>query len=180
MTRRAALAAPWEPHCMDADEYAGWLALNGGSAAARHVAAARPCDDCSLGFAAEMRALGRCNGTPAVTEETDMDEQPQAPIGPQNRVPVAITPPPCASCIHEPVCSLRRAVVDMAGLILGVPRVADGLQVNLAAEVRCDHYRRDRTKPSPGAVALSPARLEAIRANQRKAVAAKRAAREAR
>lgn len=50
------------PLCMDAEELAGWRAQNDRSRHGNGIRARRPCEDCLLGFAAEMRALGRCNG----------------------------------------------------------------------------------------------------------------------
>ena len=53
----------WQAACMDADDWRIWrsLAVFNGSEADQ---AARPCHDCPLSFALEMRAQGRCNGTP--------------------------------------------------------------------------------------------------------------------
>lgn len=62
-------AETWTALCMDPDEWEGWLAAN--RRAPNQVdQARRPCADCTLGFAAEMRAEGRCNGEPEdVAEE---------------------------------------------------------------------------------------------------------------
>ena len=55
-------AVEWAPACMDAGELAGWRDRNARLLPFRR--AERPCEDCLLGFAAEMRAEGRCNGEP--------------------------------------------------------------------------------------------------------------------
>jgi hypothetical protein len=65
------IAVPWTPACMEPDELAAWGEMNGrvrGSGQAQS-----PCTDCRLAFAIEMRAIGRCNGTPrGVEEDTEM------------------------------------------------------------------------------------------------------------
>jgi len=53
--------AGWAPLCMDAAEWADWQASN---PLRVRGAVSRPCADCLLGFAADMRAAGRCNGSP--------------------------------------------------------------------------------------------------------------------
>lgn len=58
---------PIRPACMDDDEYAGWTRLNVASRTAS------PCDDCLAGFAADMRAIGRCDGTPLGYEDDEED-----------------------------------------------------------------------------------------------------------
>jgi hypothetical protein len=75
---RAAVALPatWTPLCMEPDEWADWQRLNpirsnGFNAMRDHEAAASPCTDCPLGYAAEMRAVSRCNGQPGAVEEDE-------------------------------------------------------------------------------------------------------------
>lgn len=77
-TPPADLAERWEPLCMDHDEWEAWQGTN------RRLTyqgdqAARPCADCLLGYAAEMRAEGRCNGEPAGDhhEEDTMEPTPR-------------------------------------------------------------------------------------------------------
>lgn len=85
----SAVAERWQAACMDPDEWEVWQDTN------RRLTsfgdqATRPCDDCTLGFAADMRALGRCNGTPAGADEEDepMDTMPARPEpGPPTRQP---------------------------------------------------------------------------------------------
>jgi hypothetical protein len=48
--------------CLDDSEWADWVAIN-----TRIIAANRadlPCRDCTVAFAAEMRASGQCTGIP--------------------------------------------------------------------------------------------------------------------
>lgn len=51
---------PWEPLCMEPDEWATWQ---------RHEAG-RPCDECPIAFAIAMRAEHRCNGIPHDGKDT--------------------------------------------------------------------------------------------------------------
>lgn len=70
----AAEAERWEPVCMEPDEWTSWLAANRELTFQRDQAR-RPCADCPLGHAAEMRAVGRCNGEPEdVAEDPDQAE----------------------------------------------------------------------------------------------------------
>jgi hypothetical protein len=146
---------------MDAEELARWQEMNGRAAANR---AARPCADCPLGYAVEMRALGRCNGTPGgVEEDTEMGTfdytgperpQPEPKEAPRaltmtRRVELEVAAPPCGSCAHEPVCALRAAFEGMATVETSAPPLPDGLRLTLTASVECAHYLRDRAKPAP-------------------------------
>lgn len=60
--RRRDPPADWDPSCMEPDEYAGWREMNGKLIGSGR--ALRPCQDCPLGFALDMRAEDRCNGEP--------------------------------------------------------------------------------------------------------------------
>jgi hypothetical protein len=164
----------WTPACMDADEYAGWLEMNQATATARAVAVDRPCADCTLGYAAEMRAVGRCNGTPAgVVEEEDMEQPEPVDVRLVGRVPVTITPPPCGSCVHEPVCALRRSLEAIAEIPAAAPAVPAGLRLTLSAAVECDHFLLDRAKQAPS---RKPWEIsEATRAKMRASAIAARA-----
>lgn len=73
----AVRAGAWRADCMADDEWAHWLAMNpmGLSDA---LVAARPCMDCPLGFAAEMRAEGRCNGSPGWRPPLGDDDEEDA------------------------------------------------------------------------------------------------------
>lgn len=69
---------------MEPEELAGWNRLNLQVAASTR--AARPCEDCPLTFAAEMRAAGRCNGEPGcIVDEQSLqgvrsaDQEPGTP-----------------------------------------------------------------------------------------------------
>lgn len=70
----------WAPLCMSDAEWRDWQALNPfyskhNPLVRKSDVAARPCADCPLGYAAEMRAQGRCNGTPAGVQD---DEEAEA------------------------------------------------------------------------------------------------------
>jgi hypothetical protein len=57
------------PACMTAAEWVGWRRHNDHAQSNR---APSPCFDCPLGFAADMRAIGMCDGKPdGVPEEDD-------------------------------------------------------------------------------------------------------------
>ncbi len=77
MTALPALPADtWSPACMADDEYAGWAKMNA-RITGHSQRAKRPCADCTLGYASEMRAVGRCNGTPGSIEKEPEMEQPE-------------------------------------------------------------------------------------------------------
>lgn len=154
----------WRALCMDGLEWAAWRVLNPLVGKYGDMAA-RPCTDCLLGFAADMRAIGRCNGEPGgVVDEPEEEPMDLAMIpvpGPANvarRTALAVDPPPCASCAHEPVCALRAAFEGMAEIETTAPALPAGLRLELAAVVSCDFFLRDRTKPAPVRVLTSQER----------------------
>jgi hypothetical protein len=154
-------ASGWMPLCMDPDEWAEWRRTNPIGLTATS-AVARPCADCLLGFAADMRALGRCNGTPGGAAVDEEEEEPMDQTStPPRRMALEVTAPPCGSCSHEPVCSLRSAFEGMASVEVGALSVPTGLRLSLVATVSCDHYLRDRTKPAPVRVLTSQERGQA-------------------
>lgn len=58
----------WLPLCMSHEEYLLWQTKIGSNFS---TGTPRPCDDCSLGFASEMRQLGLCNGTPGLIADDE-------------------------------------------------------------------------------------------------------------
>lgn len=52
----------WTAQCMEPDELEAWQAAN--ALVADTARAERPCADCTLAYALEMRGLDRCNGSP--------------------------------------------------------------------------------------------------------------------
>ena len=169
--------APWAPACMDADELVTWAESND-HITSRQERATRPCEDCPLGFAAEMRDLDRCNGTPGgVKEDEDMvtteegtaldltlkKEAPRPAIELRTRVALDVSAPACASCLHEPVCALRRALEGIGTVETTAPPLPDGLHLALVATIACDHYARDRAKPAPARVLTSQERGQAAK-----------------
>jgi hypothetical protein len=55
------------PACMSREDLAGWLRHNAKSMLSADDRRQPPCADCTEEYAAEMRALGRCNGRPGWT-----------------------------------------------------------------------------------------------------------------
>ena len=154
----------WTPLCMEPDELARWQEMQVRS----RDLTARPCADCLAGFAAEMRAVGRCNGTPAGVEEDPMEPTPLA----ARRLPLDVTAPRCETCLHAPVCALRAALGALRSIPADVPALPDGLTVTISATVICAHWRR---VTSPEARAAMSAGGHASAAKARAGRAAKRA-----
>ena len=108
----AVLAERWTAACMEPDEWADWQRLNR-SIANHGDQASRPCSDCLLGFAADMRAEGRCNGQPAGDTHDHEEEEPVriAPVPteaqpfPESIVAAATAPP----ATHPPTAKQREA-----------------------------------------------------------------------
>lgn len=162
-------AVDWSPDCMSDEEWADWRRLNpvyrndATSRVPKTDMAARPCADCPLGYAAEMRALGRCNGTPAGVQ--DDEEEPamqqhastpdasttQAPgrpvftplvrAGRTTELPVALDLP-CPACIHREVCRIREGLeARLAKLPVLVPELDPALSVAVEAKIECSLFR---------------------------------------
>ncbi len=147
----------WAPLCMEPDELARWQEMRD-RATTHHDRAARPCRDCLVEAAAEMRAVERCNGTPRGDEI--MDDENEAPLRDgakvnappalprDRRVALDVDAPPCGSCAHEPVCGLRVALEGLADVETTAPALPAGLTLALTAVVSCEHFQQDRAKPS--------------------------------
>lgn len=146
------IAGGWRADCMSDQEWSDWvrqnpLAINDGSIADR------PCVDCPLGFAAEMRAIGRCNGQPgavggrheAAEEDDDMIDRPGQP-GPRGSAPLELVPPPCGTCAHEPICVLKIALQKAKTAEVAVAPLPDGLSVVVTARVDCRFYTKAKKK----------------------------------
>lgn len=144
----------WAPLCMEPDEWAEWQRMNPRLVAKDH--AERPCSDCPVSYAEEMRAKSLCNGTPGGEKNEDL------PMTPTPTVRPAATPPeqlrsgpavafqtgstrtttielelPCKSCIHLPVCRIRP---ESPRLMVSSAPAFDPLE--LRGTVDCEHYRR--------------------------------------
>ncbi len=144
-----AVAPAWTPACMDAEELASWHDQNA-RITTTHGRASGPCTDCTLGYAAEMRAVGRCNGTPGGVEEDEPMETHEAAaivdaaeiIGRRRITAIA----PCPTCVHARVCRLRPA--DELDVRVSLPALAPELDVTLTATIECVEYVRAKgTKP---------------------------------
>lgn len=179
----AVVAGAWRADCMDDAEWAEWLAKNPLMPDAEM--AARPCDDCPLGFAVEMREIGMCNGTPAGVDDEEVDamveQQRDTGSGPRiipggQEVRVTLEAP-CARCLHEPVCAIKRQIDAVESLPVTLPRFDRALTVVLGGTVDCGHFApakvvRQRKPLTPEAA--ERARENAVKA--REALAARRAA----
>ncbi|MHB8398409.1 MAG: hypothetical protein ACYDCI_05670 [Candidatus Limnocylindrales bacterium] len=112
---------------MDPDELAGW-----------REGTVPACEACPLGFAASMREIDRCNGTPAGSEEG-------AHIVAAHLTVVA---PPCETCAHAPVCRIRANIVGLERYELtapdNAPELDRALTVVATATVECSFYLRAR------------------------------------
>jgi len=123
-----------------------------------------PCADCLLAYALEMRAAGRCDGTPGGVEEDDdvtMDPRSRPGLRPGPDVlpaPAELQPgrwsdldvlfPPCGSCSHEQVCHLRIALEGVARVEIIAPDLPAGLKLRIGATVECSAYSRGRSRPA--------------------------------
>jgi hypothetical protein len=146
------VAALWVPLCMEPDEWVLWQAGNarvtGSTAGVRR--ADRPCEDCPMGYAADMRAEGRCNGEPAGVdqEEEHMDNATITRIeqAATTKVRVALVAP-CGGCTHAPVCRLRESVTAIEQALVAVPKLEDGLAVELRGTITCDWFVKAKAAP---------------------------------
>lgn len=142
----------WRAACMDDSEWVEWISKNSLSMPDGD-AAARPCKDCPLGFAADMRAQGRCNGTPGgVAEEIDQEEEepmdniaPAPRPDPGIRIAVALEAP-CPACVKADVCSLRPLVEQLQSVQVATPKMDPLLGLQLAGTVTCRAFVKDRIR----------------------------------
>ena len=172
----------WVAACMDPAEWDAWHAANRSARGGRD---SRPCDDCLLGFAAEMRTAGRCNGQPGADATDDEEETAMEPTN----TPAPKTTParltveaPCRSCSHAPVCRVRDRVIDASTIAIAVPVMGDGVTIALTGTVECDWYVRDRGAPSERKGRKhnwSPEQRAAAAERARQMMAARKAAKEA-
>jgi hypothetical protein len=184
--------ALWRPRCMTDEEYDSWSSKNAPMTLGK---ALRPCADCPLGYAADMRAEGRCNGTPGGVEEDEGDMATQPP--PQIRAgAIALQPTPnrtlttdvavaldlpCPSCIHAPVCRIKASIEgQLDRLAVATPRLDPALTIQLEAKVDCSLFRPERPAKRGGGPHgqkrnLSPEERERRRQQALAMTAAKRA-----
>lgn len=135
--------AGWAALCMTDDEWIEWRDRNPLNV---HGAIARPCEECPLGFAADMRAQGRCNGTPGgVAEDTDEPTQEETPMDHADRTTVTVELVgglPCGSCAHAEVCRIRPQLLGLRSVEVSVPAIDDAITMRVAADIDCDKYLR--------------------------------------
>lgn len=137
-------AETWVAACMQPDEWAAWQDTN--RRLNQAMQAPRPCSDCLLGFASEMRSIGRCNGQPHGDHEEDTDMETQTitalPIEleqPTRRVSIAVTAP-CGGCSHQVVCRIADEVAAFERTQVAVPKLGQGLGLTLSASIACEFF----------------------------------------
>lgn len=170
----------WVAACMDPDEWALWVDANRRSAAHR---ISRPCDECPLGFALEMRAINRCNGEPSGAPEPDEQEETMdiARVSAQ-RVSVQVHAP-CPTCLHRDVCAIKADVDSAGNAEVGLRSLSPALTPRLTVDLDCAFYLRDKAagktpKPQQSS-AGSSGWTEERKAKWRDDMAARRAAKRA-
>jgi hypothetical protein len=133
--------------------------------------AARPCEDCPLGFAADMRAQDKCNGEPGYIAGEDDEEEEEHTVAEQSgSSQVVSVTAPCGTCSHAPVCRLRAAVEGARTASVDFPRVDAAITVEVAATVSCAHYsgqRQAKATGTDGKRHLSPEGYAAVVAGNR-------------
>jgi hypothetical protein len=133
----------WTAACMDPDEWRLWIDANRRASQNR---VSRPCNECPLGFAVEMRAIGRCNGEPSgAPEDEEAEDEPMdiARVSTQ-RVTVEVIAP-CPTCLHRDVCAIK-ADVDGAGAAeVGLRALSPALTPRVTVDLECAFYLRDRS-----------------------------------
>lgn len=156
----------WAPLCMEPDEWVHWQATNPSNAMA-----GRPCSDCPADFAAEMRAEGKCNGTPGWRPPADDLEE--AEVGDTVIVSNVQISAPCGSCAHQAVCAIRRTLGHLDEVEVSMPKPDPALTVVLAMTVECSHYLRGaKAKREQSPLQLEASRASAARMRERKAAKA--------
>jgi hypothetical protein len=135
----------WAPLCMEQGDWAHWQRMNPSIS----DLAARPCSDCPVGFAAEMRAEGKCNGTPGWRPPADDHEE--ADVGDTITVSKVTISAPCGSCAHREVCAIRRTLGGLEEADVTIPKPDPALTIALGISVECSHYLRARNTGNGGA-----------------------------
>lgn len=184
--------ALWRPRCMSDEEYASWAEKNA-------TRVKRPCADCPLGYAADMRAQGRCNGTPGGVEQ-DEEEGDDVTMPPRLSAAAALALPrersvdrpggsttelavavdlPCPACMHAPVCRIKASIegqLERVGVL--TPRLDPALTIQLEAKLECSLFRPERpAKRGGGAHQVSPEGRERMRESGRRLAAQQKAKR---
>ncbi len=145
---------------MTPEEFEDWRRVPAG-----HGLPADPCDDCTLGFAADMRAIGRCDGRPGGAQEDD--EPLLAREGRTMTTIRANVTAPCGRCIHREVCGRRAALDELGAVPVDMERLPDGVTASLAVAIECDAFATTKSHHR-----VTPASLGAARANAAKGRAA--------
>lgn len=167
----------WAPLCMDPEDWRRWQSANR-SITAQSERIERPCQECPLGFAAEMRAAGRCNGTPSGVDE---EEDQMSQVSRINSKPVQVRlVAPCEKCVHRDVCSIRESLTGALaeGVEVEMPALRPELTPVATIAVECSRFRRETGAGRPPMTAEQRAaagdrlaRGRELRANQSRAQA---------
>lgn len=171
LDRRGRFLPPlgWQPKCLEPSELELWHDVDAGIP---------PCHSCPLAFAAEQRALGRCNGQPSGADDEEEDDV----IG-DNGIAGQVTQErrieliaPCGSCLHREVCGLKDKLERAGEADVTMARLPDELQVVLQARVDCSFYARDRGAAKGVAAAAREVKPRATRnwSPEQRAAAAER------
>lgn len=139
MNAERELVVVWEPACMDPAEWADWQRLNPVLNSLMHTE--RPCTDCPIGYARQMRAIGRCNGTPALVVE----ENPVIDSDDLTTIDV-VSEAPCPGCAHRNVCSMRAGVEGLRSIEAVLPKLPRAIKTVVSVQVECSEFLRDRTQ----------------------------------
>lgn len=186
--------ALWRPRCMSDEEYASWAEKNAPMTSGK---AARPCADCPLGYAADMRAVGRCNGTPGGVEEDEGEMALPTRLPQPDHVDrvlglrpgaVAASPAtqafttdvavavdlPCPACIHAPVCRIKASIEGrLERLAVATPQLDPALTIQLEAKIECSLFRAERPAKRGGGGSGKEARLDSRGARAATAIRAR-------
>lgn len=172
--------------CMEPDEWRLWQQANrritGFFGEAQPVD--RPCDECPLSFALEMRAVDRCNGEPMGEPEDEQEDEPMemARISAQ-RVSVQVNAP-CPTCLHREVCAIKADVDGAGNAEVGLRSLNPALTPRLTVDLECAFYLRERGAKVPpqrsrNALAGASGWTEERKAKWNEQMAARRAAKAA-
>lgn len=103
----------------------------------------RPCEECPLAFALEMRAVGRCNGEPDGAPEDEEDEPMD--VSRVKGQPVTVTvSAPCGTCLHRQVCAIKADVEAASEADVALPLLSPALKPALSIELECGFYAKER------------------------------------
>lgn len=131
----------WRAACMDDDEWALWQDANRRLNLSDQLE--RPCQECPLAFALEMRAVNRCNGEPSgAPEPDDLEEEPMSEANPAVRTIGVAVEGPCATCVHVEVCAIKADIdrIATSGVGVQIPETHKALTSRITFAFDCSQY----------------------------------------